>query len=576
MYASDLLRKCARRRTSGLLIALTTLLASAACGPVLQQTSLSQWVVEIEREKQREIAFATLMGRQDRLLKVSDPLLGAAAALCRDNVRPNYGFLVHDRRLYEGEYEPAAVRYFGLTDKVSVRHVHPRFPAAVAGLRAGDKVLTVNDRNVTDRRAADVQKMLREAGSPLRMRIERDGRVKDLTIAGVAACDMQVQFLTDDAVNAFADGRNVGITTGMMRFAETDTELALVVAHEIAHNALGHIPKKVGNVLLGTLFDIAAAVLGVDTQGLFGELGARAFSQAFEAEADYAGLYITARAGYDVTQAANFWRRMAAEHPGSIKANFLATHPSSPERFVALENAAEEIVGKTRRGVALLPEGWSRVSGSDGTDPPGLQALTREPASERAIAVAQVLQAEDQPCGAVVAVHDLSGETGAYEVKCRQEDDDEVSYVVNLANRTATLILGTRETEQQRGQGIGERQTPQRPRYGPEIVSAAGGRRVIGWWEADAPDSYIRKVQDDLARRWADQPRLGQVPRGAVVAIQILRDGSIKSVHVQRSSGSNFYDDTAVAAIRDASPFLPLPAEWDNATLRATLDFGFQ
>ncbi len=171
------------------------------------------------------------------------------------------------------------------------------------------------------------------------------------------ACNYPVELVNDDSVNAFADGRTVGVMSGMIRFAETDEELALVVGHELAHNALDHITKQTANVLFGTLIDILIAVTtGINTQGAFGTVVGRAFSPGFEREADYAGLYIVARAGYDITDAAGFWRRMAIEHPGSIEKNFLATHPSTPERFVAIENIVAEIEQKRLLGEVLLPE----------------------------------------------------------------------------------------------------------------------------------------------------------------------------------------------------------------------------
>ncbi len=47
-----------------------------------------------------------------------------------------------------------------------------------------------------------------------------------------------------------------------------------------------------------------------------------------------------ALANGNIEEAPNFWRRMAAEHPGSIQRNHAATHPATPERFVALEKNA--------------------------------------------------------------------------------------------------------------------------------------------------------------------------------------------------------------------------------------------
>ena len=141
-----------------------------------------------------------------------------------------------------------------------------------------------------------------------------------------------------------------------MRFTENDQELSLVIAHELAHNTMSHMDSKVQNYVLGSVLDIIAAAYGVNTQGVFGNAAAQAYSKEFEAEADYVGLYIMARSGQEINGAANFWRRMAAEHPGNIQKNHAASHPATPERFVAIEKTIEEIHKKIDSGQALTPE----------------------------------------------------------------------------------------------------------------------------------------------------------------------------------------------------------------------------
>ncbi len=84
--------------------------------------------------------------------------------------------------------------------------------------------------------------------------------------------------------------------------------------------------------------------------------GAAAYSQDFEAEADYVGLYYLARAGFPTEGAADFWRRMAVEYPASIKSSHSASHPATAERFLALEQVSREIERKEATGVALTPE----------------------------------------------------------------------------------------------------------------------------------------------------------------------------------------------------------------------------
>ena len=77
-----------------------------------------------------------------------------------------------------------------------------------------------------------------------------------------------------------------------------------------------------------------------------------AFSKDFEGEADYLGLYFASRAGYDVSVAPDFWRRMGVEHPSSVESTYLSMHPSTPERTLSLEQAVEEIRAKREAGAA--------------------------------------------------------------------------------------------------------------------------------------------------------------------------------------------------------------------------------
>ena len=69
--------------------------------------------------------------------------------------------------------------------------------------------------------------------------------------------------------------------------------------------------------------------------------------------ADYVGLYFVALAGFDPNRAASAWRRMAVVNPAAI--DHVGTHPTTAERFVALEAAAREISTKIAQGQPLRP-----------------------------------------------------------------------------------------------------------------------------------------------------------------------------------------------------------------------------
>lgn len=177
----------------------------------------------------------------------------------------------------------------------------------------------------------------------------------------ISNCNYSIHLENDNALNAYADGKRVVITTAMLTFTDNDEQLAHVIAHEMAHNMLGHVQAQQTNTTLGSIVGIAADMLatsqGFETGGQLGKLGATAgqlrYSKGFEREADYVGLYIVARAGYNPAGAAELWRRMSAADPNGIYAG--STHPSNPERYVAIQQIAEEIQAKKNTSQALIP-----------------------------------------------------------------------------------------------------------------------------------------------------------------------------------------------------------------------------
>lgn len=177
-----------------------------------------------------------------------------------------------------------------------------------------------------------------------------------------ANCNMNVELSAKGkGLNAYADGRKIVIYPAMVDFAESDTHLAMVIAHEYTHHMMQHVQHSqrnvLGGALLGTLADALAASQGVNTQGQFGKVGANAalltYSPDFEQEADYIALYILARSGYSIEEAPNFWREMARNNPQGIYNR--TTHPTTPERFILLSKTIDEIKAKEAANQPLNP-----------------------------------------------------------------------------------------------------------------------------------------------------------------------------------------------------------------------------
>jgi len=143
---------------------------------------------------------------------------------------------------------------------------------------------------------------------------------------------------------------------------KTDSDLATIVGHELAHVTMGHHGKQLVNALIGGVsggvIDGGLMMGGIYTDGTFSRhlevAGERAFSVAFEREADYVGAYYAARAGYDIAGAENVWRALALESPDSIRLG--KTHPATPVRFVQMQKTIAEIADKQRRHLPLEPD----------------------------------------------------------------------------------------------------------------------------------------------------------------------------------------------------------------------------
>jgi len=329
-------------------------------GPTTVRNAPNEAAVAIEAEKQKELAVKDLVKNQKRLGGVGWPLLKAGMPLCTDRQSWSVGISYINKHNFPVEMQQAANTTYQLGDVLQVMQVIDNSPAQEQGILESDLLLAVNDKPapVGKDAAKKMNELLRtemKDGGQIRLKVKRNDISENIDIQPVKICDYPLAIDPNPAVNAFADGNQIVVFQGMMDFVKTDDELSIVVGHELSHNAMRHIDAQRTNALGGLLIDILFAGLGVNTQGLFSKMAAQAYSQEFESEADYVGLYIEALADKDITSAADFWRRMGTKNPGAIEKSFAASHPSTPERFIAIEDTIKEINQKKLAHAELMP-----------------------------------------------------------------------------------------------------------------------------------------------------------------------------------------------------------------------------
>lgn len=182
-----------------------------------------------------------------------------------------------------------------------------------------------------------------------------------------AQSEHEFTFFVVDApgINAFAlPGGYIGIHSGLILASRDESELASVIAHEVAHVSQHHLARGVEQAnrmnLPLTVALIAAILLGGDdpnvvNAAMAASMGGSAqmqlnFSRAHEHEADRVGMQLLANSDFDPQGMAAFFARLQEEsrYYGDGVPEFLRTHPVTTSRLAEAQSAAERYPRKMR------------------------------------------------------------------------------------------------------------------------------------------------------------------------------------------------------------------------------------
>lgn len=350
-----------------LTLATIMLLVLAACMPTTSPPVITASEIREEAAIQQRIVDQAVTERQNRALSahaatslrantIHRRLLLANIGYC-DTSKPDIGALVANRNSFipglfsTGEYHnPGWTDLYPADEYMRVLEVQPGTPASRAGLRVDDIVARVDATTIgTGGRGTTSYRNAMKTAGPKTLTVYRYGSLHQTVVQPELICDMPLVIINQGHLNAYADGEAVFLYAGMERALQDDNQLAILIGHEMAHNTLRHIDSQVLNSLIGGL--IGASIDPVYSD-LGQQVGSLAYSQEFETEADYVGVYFAARAGFDVSQAADLWREMGVINPDSIHVSSL-THPSTALRYNTIRKTSEEIAWKEAHGLPL-------------------------------------------------------------------------------------------------------------------------------------------------------------------------------------------------------------------------------
>ncbi len=207
-------------------------------------------------------------------------------------------------------------------------------------------------------------------GKQLAQEVERQAKIIDDPIIAeyvnrvgqnlVRNSDAKVPFtikvLDTEEVNAFAlPGGFFFVNSGLILKADSESELAGVMAHEIAHVAARHGTRQAtrGEIAQIGMIALSIAMPYGWTGYAIGQgasmaipLGFLTFSRGFEREADYLGLQYLYKSGYDPTSFVDFFEKiqsMEKKKPGTVSKVF-STHPMTDDRIKAAQEEIQKIL----------------------------------------------------------------------------------------------------------------------------------------------------------------------------------------------------------------------------------------
>jgi membrane-associated protease RseP (regulator of RpoE activity) len=300
-----------------------------------------------------------MASQQDRLYHVAAPLLINNADICKSHARNLLGFTAKNRYSFGSDYAQAAEVAFGMDERLQVTNVLAGSGAAKAGIKVGDglvaaggKPLPTGPHALSGAGAVFGPLVASQANIPLT--IERDGASRQITIPVTRACAFAVEMGNADNVNSYADGSRVVVTRGMLNFTQNDDEVAYVLAAGLAHNLLGHAAAQRSAATVGSMIDNLTRVKPDDSL-LIGSGGIKAMPAELDAVADRLGLYMLARAGYDIDGVDDFWKRLAAGYPATVLNGYTANHPGTGVRLAVIQKTVAEIKAKRAAKKPLVP-----------------------------------------------------------------------------------------------------------------------------------------------------------------------------------------------------------------------------
>ena len=306
--------------------------------------------------KETQQAILETIEKETLLRGLTYPILSANADLCGAQRTYKLGFewITLNDLGKVGRIQRDAGAAIGIGTYPYITVVTPGSPAHQAGLRQGDTLVSLNESPISEDKERNFipwlesgSKVVRAyrrnldrwlnwtvlGGTAVSIEYNRGGDIHSIEVQPRKRCDFNIVIVDHEELSSRAVENTIFLSSALFDFAENDTEIQFIIAHEMAHRIYGHRTGKLTplralalgidalmNYGLVTTQIVAGIISGDDLDGqvwapgaIFSQQNNPPYRHVLEKQADYLAMYMLARANIDVSDIDIFWERIPSD-----------------------------------------------------------------------------------------------------------------------------------------------------------------------------------------------------------------------------------------------------------------------
>ena len=288
-------------------------------------------------------------------------LLHNATDLCGKKVVPSVGIFFTNKSEFRPPVQQLLVKKYQLSDNLKIIQLLTDYPGWRQGLLLGDELVSLDNMAFSygkDSLPAAHSLLAAQLvpNVPNKFLIRRNDRLVALSVTPDIICDYPVIASADTKPYAYSNGQDIVVSQGVLRVLQSKEYLASLIAHELAHNIMGHVPNIPRSDPRTYEYRRLSAIYNIGENNFANPDAAPIYSPAYEVEADHLSVYLLAMSNFPLRYATDLMKSLYSEEGKKVWGERLARHPYTASRIEAVSQTIKDIEDRRANGLPYYPD----------------------------------------------------------------------------------------------------------------------------------------------------------------------------------------------------------------------------